>query len=382
MRKLAITAAATLLATAALAQNTMNTSLTLPTSGNNQRASVTQYIGPVKVTIDYSSPDVHAPNGEDRRGKIYGTDVVHWGWKNLGFGTCTACPWRAGSNENTVFTTSHDIQIEGQKLPAGTYGLFMVADPANWTVIFSKNSTSWGSYFYKPEEDALRVNVKPAGSEYNEWLTYEFIDRQPSSAVVAMKWEDVQVPVKITVPDIVDAYLTEIRKELRSSPGFRWQNWNNAAQYALQNKRFDDALEFAQVAAKANSFGSDENFQTLSTLAEAQEAKGMTAEARVTRNKALNHPTASVRQLHQYARTELGKGNKSEAIRIWQLNAKRYPNQWPVNVGLMRAASAAGKYRDALRYAKRALAQAPDDLQKESIEASIKKLEAGQDANS
>ena len=382
MRKLAIVAAATLLAASAFAQNRMDTSLTLPTSGNNQRASVTQYIGPVKVTIDYSSPDVHGPNGEDRRGKIYGTDVVHWGWKNLGFGTCTQCPWRAGSNENTVFTTSHDILVEGQPLPAGSYGLFMVADPANWTVIFSKNSTSWGSYYYKPEEDALRVNVKPTPAEYNEWLTYEFVDRQPAAATVAMKWENLAVPISLSVPNIVDVYLAEIRKELRSSPGFRWQNWNNAAQYALTNKRFDDALEFATIAAKPNSFGSEENFQTLSTLADAQEAKGLTAEARVTRDKALNHPTANVIQIHQYARNALQQGRKDEAIRVWQLNAKRYPNQWPVNVGLMRAASAAGKYKDALRYAKRALAEAPDDLNRQSLEASIKKLEAGQDVNS
>ena len=108
----------------------------------------------------------------------------------------------------------------------------------------------------------------------------------------------------------------------------------------------------------------------------------MTAEARATRDRALNHATANVFQLHQYARTALQQGRKDEAIRVWQMNAKRFPNQWPVNVGLMRAMSAAGKYRDALRYAKLALAQAPDDLNKQSIQASIKKLEAGQDVNS
>ena len=33
--------------------------LTLPPSGDNQKASVTQHIGLVKVTVNYSSPRVH-----------------------------------------------------------------------------------------------------------------------------------------------------------------------------------------------------------------------------------------------------------------------------------------------------------------------------------
>lgn len=374
MRKLAVLLAATMVASTTLAQ-----SITLPPNGDNQKSSVTQHIGPVKITIDYNSPNVHLPNGTDRRGKIFGTDVAHYGMKDLGFGTCKECPWRAGSNENTVFTVSHDVQIEGKPLPAGTYGLFMIGGPEQWTVIFSKNSTSWGSYYYDAAEDALRVNVKPAKSEYHEWLTYEFIDRETDHATVALKWEDLQVPFTIKVPDITATYLTEIRHELRSSPGFQWQNWNAAAQYAMSQKRYDDALEFAK-AATGFAFIGQENYQTLSTLADAQEAKGLT-EAAATRNKALNHATASAQQLHGYARQQMQKGNKAEAIRVWELNAKRYPDQWPVNVGLMRAASAAGKYQDAIRYGKLALAQAPDDMNRKNLQDSITKLEQGKDIN-
>ncbi|HEX8153865.1 MAG TPA: DUF2911 domain-containing protein [Thermoanaerobaculia bacterium] len=374
MKKTAISFAMLLVATAAAAE------LTLPPNGDNQKSIVTQYIGPVKVTIDYNSPDVHGPNGEDRRGKIFGTDVVHYGMRDEAFGTCTQCPWRAGSNENTVFTVSHDVNIEGQRLPAGSYGLFMIADPSEWTVIFSKNSTSWGHYTYDPAEDALRVKVKPSKAEYNEWLTYEFTDRKPDRATVALKWEDLQVPFNITVPNITDIYLAQIRKELRNDDGFQWQNWNAAAQYALSQKRADEALEFATVAT-SRPFVSQENYQTLTTLADAQALKGMTAEAKATRDKALNHPTANANALHQYARTQLTRGNKDEAIRVWELNAKRFPNAWPVNVGLMRAHSARGNYAEALKYAKLALAQAPDEQNKKSLADAIVKLEAGKDVN-
>jgi len=267
MRRIAVLSVLTLLvAGATLAQP----GLTLPTSGDNQKASVTQFIGPVKITIDYSSPKVHNPHrNEDRRGKIWGT-LVPYGLTNLGFGTCTECPWRAGANENTTFTTNDPIQVEGQTLPAGTYGFFLIADPNEWTAIFSKNSTSWGSFFYNAAEDQLRVKVKPEKSDYREWLTYEFTERQPDKATVAMKWEDLSVPIHITVPNLTDLYLTEIHNELRNSPGFSYQNWDQAAQYALKAKRLDDALQFAKSATDPTFGIGQENFQTLSTLAAVQ----------------------------------------------------------------------------------------------------------------
>ena len=120
--------------------------VTLPPNGDNQRAEVVQHIGLVRASIEYSSPDVHGPAGEDRRGKIWGA-LVPWGVHDLGFNNAKG-PWRAGANENTVFAVSHDVKIEGQPLRAGRYGLHMLAGEAEWTIIFSKNSTSWGSFTY------------------------------------------------------------------------------------------------------------------------------------------------------------------------------------------------------------------------------------------
>jgi len=374
MRKFIISLAAGVFALAANAQI-----ISVPASGDNQKASVSQNIGLVKVTVDYSSPDVHAPDGADRRGKIWG-QLVPYGLANLGFGTCTECPWRAGANENTVFTVSHDVKIEGQPLPAGSYGLFMIPGPDEWTVIFSKNSESWGSFFYDQAEDALRVKVKPAKSEYHEWLTYEFTDRQPDKATVALKWEDLQIPFNISVDDPVSLHIAAIRNDLRGDLGFLWANWVSAANYALQAKRPKDALFFAD-AAVHRAFAGQENFQTLNTLAMAQEANGMTAEAKATYEKAIAQPTATARDLHQYGRQLLMQGKKEDALRVWEMNAKKFPNAWPVHVGLARGYSAMGRYKEALKHAKLALAQAPDDLNRKSLEDGIRKLEAGKDMN-
>ena len=354
--------------------------ISTPPSGDNQPASVSQHIGVVKVTIDYSSPDVHAPDGTDRRGKIWGT-LVPMGAPDDPFGTCTECPWRAGANQNTVFTVSHDVKVEGQPLAAGSYGLFMAPGPDEWTVIFSKNHASWGHYFYDAKEDALRVKVKPSKAEYNEWLTYEFTDRRPDKATVALKWEELQVPFTISVDNATDLHLARIRDELRNFQGFNWQNWRAAANYALQVKRPNDALEFADAAVNRQFVGV-ENFQTLSTLAQAQEAAGKTADATATRQRALSHYTAGPAELHQYGRQLLGQGKKDDALKVFELNAKRHPNAWPVHVGLARGYSAVGRYKDALKHAKLALAQAPDEVNRKSLADGIKKLEEGKDMNS
>jgi hypothetical protein len=165
--------------------------VTLPPSGDNQRSEVTQQIGLVKVSIDYSSPDVHGPNGEDRRGKIWGT-LVPYGIYDLGFNDRKG-PWRAGANENTVLTVSHPVKIEGKPLPAGRYGVHMIAGPTDWTQILSKTSTAWGSFTYEEAEDALRVTVKPEKAPYREWLTYDFSDRKPDRATVALAWEELRI---------------------------------------------------------------------------------------------------------------------------------------------------------------------------------------------
>jgi hypothetical protein len=376
MKHFLAAAAVALVALGASAQS----QLTLPPSGGNERASVAQQIGLVHISIDYSSPHVHSPQGVDRRGKIWGT-LVPWGLNNLGFGTCKECPWRVGANVNTIFTTSNDIQVNGSTLPAGSYALFAIPQQDEWTWIFSKNHTSWGSFFYDPAEDVLRVKAKPEKAEYREVLTFDFTERKDDQATVAMKWEELAVPIDIKVPNAVDLYIANLHNELRNSPGFTDVSWEQAARYALDNKRPADALPWAEASVNEKSGTGRKNFTNLMTLAQAQEENGKAADAAKTREEALNHPTATVFDIHGYARQLMAQGKKEEALKMFELNAKRFPGVWPVNFGLARGLSANGRYAEALKYAKLAVAQAPDEGNKKNIEAGIKKLEAGQDLN-
>ena len=351
--------------------------VTLPPSGKNQKTSVSQWIGLVEVNVTYNAPKVTAPDGTDRTGKIWG-QLVPYGMANLGFGTCgDQCPWRAGANENTVFRVSHDVKVEGQPLPAGSYGLHMIPGEEEWTIIFSKNSTSWGSFSYNAAEDALRVKVKPKKCEYNHWLTYEFIERLPDRATVALKWEYLQVPWTITVDNANELYVEKLRLELRTQPGFNWEGWQEAADFCLDNKvNLKEGLVWAQNAVSLPFIG-QENFFTLRTLSNFQAANGLTAEAEKTFQKAINYPCASPLDLHQYGRQLLAAGEKEKALAVFEANAKLHPNAWPVNVGLARGYAAVRRTKEALEYAKLALQQAPDEVNKKNLQKMVEDLESG-----
>ncbi len=365
---------APLAAAPALAQG-----LTLPPSGDNQRQTVTQQIGPAKVTLDYSSPRV-VLKGNDRRGKIWG-QLVPYGMSDLGFNDCKSCPWRAGANMNTTFTVSDAVKVEGQPLPAGTYGLHMIPGEKEFTVIFSKDASSWGSFFYDPKQDALRVTVKPEKCEYHEWLTYDFTDREPAKATVALKWEELAVPIRIAVENAPELYVAGFRKDLKTDVGFYSSNWRAAASYCIENKvDLPQALAWAEKAVSDPNVG-EENFQNLSTLWRAQVANGKTADAAKTLDKALNHPTAAPIPIHYLGRQLITEGKKDEALKVFQANAKRFPNQWPVNVGLMRGYAAVGDNKKALEYAKLALPQAPDPANRKSLENMVKLLQEGKNIN-
>ncbi len=354
--------------------------LTLPANGGNQKASVSQWIGPVEVSITYNSPDVTGPNGEDRTGAIWG-QLVPYGMQALGFGTCgDQCPWRAGSNENTVFRVSHDVMVQGQPLAAGSYGLHMIPGEEEWTLILSNDDTAWGSFFYDASEDALRVTVEPREHDYTHWLNYTFVDRQPDQAVAALQWENLEIPWTVEVPAIDELYVAALESELETQAGFNHMAWLAAANYTLQSgEHLDKGLEWATAAVEAPFIG-QADFTTLSTLARVQVANDMDGEAMATLERAVATDTATIVAIHGLGRGLLGQGEIDLALHVFQLNAERHPDTWPVNVGLARGYSAKGDLGAAANYLRKALVNVPegDTVNQANLESQLERLESGQ----
>src|SRR4029077_17958767 len=157
----------------------------------------------------------------------------------------------------------------GKPLAAGTYGLHTIPDKDQWTIIFSKNSTSWGSFSYDQKEDALAVTVKQHAAESFEALTYVFDDIKPDSAAATLRWEKLAVPFHVSV-DTKAVVLKSIKNELRSVGGFTWAGYDEAAQWGPDNNyNLEEALKWEDT-----SIQNEERFENLESKSRILDAMG------------------------------------------------------------------------------------------------------------
>jgi hypothetical protein len=320
----------------------------------SQRAEVTQRLGITDITINY-----HRPLAGDR--KIWG-GLVPYGKV-----------WRAGANENSTITFSDPVMIEGKPLDKGTYGLHMIPNVDEWTIIFSKSSTAWGSFSYDQSEDALRVNVKPRANEMHNALTYDFDQLQSDSAVVELEWEKTAVPFKVSV-DVDSVTQASLKKQLRGLSQYTWMSWDDAATYLLTEKKdLNDALTYAN-----NSIAIEDRFDNEMTKSKVLTALNRKDDGAVAQKKALE--LASPLQIHMYARQLQGEKRQEEAFVIFRENAKKHPDDWFVHSGLARVYSSEGKFDDAVKEMKQAEAAAPSS-QKGYLDGLIAQLESKKDIN-
>lgn len=245
-------------ATGAFAQQPQ---LQLPRPSPN--ASVTQTVGVTDITIHYSRPGV--------KGRTIWGGLVPYGEV-----------WRTGANENTTIRFSTPVKIEGQELPAGLYGLQTIPTADQWTIIFSKDADQWGAFSYKPENDALRVQVKPQPAELRERMAFDIEDMTDTSARIVMHWE------KLKVPFTVEVDTTKLATDAVKST-LRWQSFVQAANYCIQaNACLEDAgrwldasiaLEpaFSNQRAKAMLLAKQNNFKDAVTWGEKALAAAKTA---------------------------------------------------------------------------------------------------------
>jgi len=346
VKKLHFLAAAGLLACPAAFG--IETAVTLPEL--SPAASVSQVVGISEVKVVYHRPSV-------QKREIWGK-LVPYGFNDLGFGTSKAAPWRAGADENTLVSFEHDVSVAGMPLKAGTYGLFMALAPEGAvTLIFSRDTDSWGSFFYDEANDALRVPVR-----------------------MELYWEKKRIPIRLRF-DTVAIVVAGLKAELRGSKQFRNDAWVQASGYLLsQGVELPLALTWADHAV-SDGFVGARNFRTLSNKADILEKLGRGAEATATMDEALKLGTAA--EIHQYARKLLAAKNTARALEVFKLNAQLHPDVWPVNYGLARGYSAVGDYKSALEALLKAQAQVPegDSANAAAIKINIEKLQRGENIN-
>jgi len=320
----------------------------------SQHAVVTQTIGISTITVEYHRP---LTGGREIFGKVVPYGKV----------------WRAGANDNTTIAFSDDVTVEGKPLAAGKYGLHMIPDKDQWTVIFSKNSTSWGSFSYDEKEDALRVTTKPTSSELEQALLFTFDDVRDDSTLTTLRWDKTAVPIRVSF-DVKAITLKSIQNQLRSVGGFTWAGYDEAAQWCLDsNYNLEQALKWENT-----SLQNEERFENLETKSRILDAMGQKEEAAKTMNTALEK--ANAQQLYIYARGLQRTGNAARAFELYPLVVKRDPSHWLAHLAQARIDSKAGDFTGASKEMKLAIAGSPD-ANKPFLEPLEAKLEAKQDIN-
>jgi len=322
-----------------------------------------QTIGISTVTVKYSRPSV---KGREVWGKL-----VPYGYNVQPFGAHNPAPWRAGANENTTIELSHNAKVQGVDVPAGTYGLTFVvnSDNSSGEVILSKDSRSWGSFWYDSTHDLMRAKIQLRDNPMTEQLTYDFINVDKNSGELVLNWEKKQFPVKIefATDNIVMANAVE---ELKNTTGFGWQGYASAANYALQNNiNLEQGLKWIDVAVATNN-----SFATLSTKSNILKAMGKTADA----DKIMADATviATEVELNAYGYQLLAGGQQDKAIEILTLNTKRHPESANVWDSLGEAYATKGDKDNAIKNFKKSLTLNPAPLVKANSEKFLKQLGA------
>ncbi|HVO61461.1 MAG TPA: DUF2911 domain-containing protein [Terriglobales bacterium] len=321
---------------------------------DSQHSLLTQRIGVTDITINY-----HRPLVKGR--KVFG-GIVPYGQV-----------WRAGANENTTIAFTDPVTIEGQSLAAGTYGLHMIPAETEWTVIFSKVATAWGSFTYNEKEDGLRIKVKPQESQFHEALTYDFDQPTSDSAVITMSWDKVAVPFKVGV-NVHEAVERSFQKQFRGIAQYTWEGWDDAANYWINEKtNYDTALKYSD-----ESIGVERRFDNLMTKSKALDGLGRKTEAASLRDEALT--LGNSQQLYSYGRQLQQDKQQEQAFTIYRAAYKRYPNDWLSHAGMARIYCSQADFDNAVKEMQAAQNNAPEQA-KAQVGGLIRRLQAKEDIN-
>lgn len=226
-------------------------------------ATVTQTVGTTDITVTYSRPSA--------RGRAIFGSLIPYGQL-----------WRTGANMATKLTTSTDLTVEGQTLPAGSYAIFSIPEQSEWTLIFNKNTNQGGTADYKQDQDALRVKIKaqPAGDKL-ETFTISFGDLTDSTATLNLMWADVKAVANVAVDASANA-AANVDKAVADKPNDPAVLQAAAGYNLSKGRNLDQSLDWVNKA-----IGAKETFRNLFLKAQLLGKLGRYAEAVPVAQRAL-----------------------------------------------------------------------------------------------
>lgn len=275
-----------------------------------------QRLGVTEITISYHSPALRE------------RDV--WNNPDIVPQNGTPIAWRAGANMNTTIEFGTDVTINDNTLKAGTYGFHVIPRDDSYTLIFAHNSNQWGSYYLDMENDvALTIEVNSATCPNTEQLDFEFMDRKDDSVVVALEWGTKRLPFTVGV-DLNKTVVGTFRNELRGINTYRWEAWNDAANWCLEHDtNLEEALTWVNrsIDGGYNGFAANKNLSNLTTKARLLDKLGRDEELASTVSEA-SKLSAPAYDFNGFIIFLLRQKQYEQALAMSTSSLEQHPDTW------------------------------------------------------
>jgi hypothetical protein len=133
---------------------------------------------PLIVRVVYSRP-------QKRGRKLFG-DLINYGEV-----------WRLGANEATEIEFFRDVKVDNKVIKKGRYTLYALVNEDKWTLIFNKETDTWGAFRYDSAKDILRATVSVEKQDsIIEAFSIAF-QKAPKGADLVITWDDVLVRLPV-----------------------------------------------------------------------------------------------------------------------------------------------------------------------------------------
>ena len=149
----------------------------------SEKGTVSQTIAGTVITIEYHRPSVRG------RDSVFGGQVE---WGRI---------WTPGANNVTTLATTRPVRLNGQRIAAGRYGMWIeVRRDSAWVLHLYADTTRW--HLPQPPRDSILLSVpleRRTADGFRETLAWEFERVRPNGAELRLHWDRTLVMLDVTL---------------------------------------------------------------------------------------------------------------------------------------------------------------------------------------
>lgn len=107
--------------------------------------------------------------------------------------------WRLGANEATEIEFYKNVSVMGNIIKKGRYTVFAIPFEDKWTIIFNKDTDTWGTFNYSPKQDIARVDVPIEILETSVEYFNAYFEKNGKTVDLKIMWDNVRATIPISL---------------------------------------------------------------------------------------------------------------------------------------------------------------------------------------